>query len=148
MASGKQLARRETTAVANADASSGIRQTIQEALRAYELAVTTRLKAEREAAAIHSQYLGFVAELEQRASREREHGEQAEREVTGVEAKRIGMLVRLASDTEEAAVRLLESSALAHVRGVGDALAGPVQPYTATDEQAASAFAASQKAAI
>jgi WD domain, G-beta repeat len=148
MSSGKQLARRAPAAVASADGASDLRLRIREALDAYELAVATRLKAEQEAATASAQYLGVVAELERRASQERERDEQASQGVAAVEAARIEMLASLAAETERAAVSLLESSALAHVRGVGDVLAGSVQPHLATDEQAAAAFAAAQTAAV
>jgi hypothetical protein len=146
MATGKEVARRGPGAVVSTGAADGVRASIQEALSAYELAVVTRLRAEREAAHAHGEHTRALTEQERQAASDRQRDQQALQSLAAADAARIAMLAELAAQTADAAVRLLESSSLAHVRGVGDAL--PVQPHTATDEQAAAAFSAAATAAV
>jgi len=146
MAAGKEVARRGDGAVASTGAADGVRASIQQALSAYELAVATRLRAEREAAHAHGEHTRALTERERQATSDRQRDQQALHSVAAADASRIAVLAELAAQTADAAVRLLESSSLAHVRGVGDALT--VQTHTATDEQAAAAFTAAATAAV
>jgi WD40 repeat protein len=146
MTTGKEVARRGPGAVVSTGAADGVRASIQEALSAYELAVATRLRAEREATHAHGEHKRALTERERQATSDRQHDQQALHSVAAADASRIAVLAELAAQTADAAVRLLDSSALAHVRGVGDGLA--VQPHTATDEQAAAAFTAAATAAV
>lgn len=134
--------------MATSDTAASLRHIIQEALRAYELAAATRLRAEREASADHAQHLTLISDQQQQADQARANDLQRERETAEAEQARIGVLVQLADEAEAAAVELLEGAALAHVRGFGDASTGTVKPHTTTDEQAAAAFTAAQTAAV
>jgi hypothetical protein len=146
MATGKEVARRGPGAVVSTGAADGVRASIQEALSAYELAVATRVRAEQEATKAHGEHKRALTEREHQATSDRQRDQQALQSVAAADAARIAVLAELAAQTADAAVRLLESSSLAHVRGGGDGLT--IQPHTATDEQAAAAFTAAATAAV
>lgn len=145
---GNQPLRAAPPIAGTGQSAAGLRQAIQDALHAYELATATRLAIGMRASADREQSASVVTALKRRAADELASTNSREREVAAGEAARIETLARLAGETAEAAMDLLDSVALAHVRGAGGGTAVTVQPDTATDERAAAAFAATVTAAV
>jgi WD40 repeat protein len=126
----------------------GLRQAIHDALHAYELATAARQAISMHASADRERRTSLVTALERGAAEELASAKNLEHETVVTEAARVETLARLADEIAEAAMKLLGSAALAHVRGVGGGIAVAVEPHTATDELAAATFAATATAAI
>jgi len=128
--------------------AASIRTVIQQAMSAYELAVATRIRAEREAQELHHTRVAGLEAQELAASKDREQARRSQQAVAATKVQRIEVLATLADEVKKSAASLLEKAALAHVRGFSARSVDSVQAHTASDEQAAAAFTAAEVASV
>lgn len=132
---------------ANDQAAAALRDMIQQATSAYELAITTQARIATQAAKRHEQRLSDLAAQQAADASQREEHLRDQKAAAQAEAARAHMLSALADDLHKSAASLLERAALAHVFGFGP-VSTDVTPHLATGEQAAAAFSAAQVAAV
>jgi WD40 repeat protein len=147
MTSGTQRKPASETGTGNDEGATGLRDMIQQAISAYELAVTTQTRIATQAARHRKQRLADLDAQEAASTEQREESLRAQQAAAEAEAERVKTLSALAAELTESASGLLERAALAHIRGFGPA-STEIAPHAATDEQAASAFAAAQLANV
>jgi predicted negative regulator of RcsB-dependent stress response len=125
---------------------SDLQTVMLEALRAYELARATRLRAEGEARAARQAREGALQAEEAHARQALEAERRAEESVLRAEQERLGRL-QAATDAVEAATRaLLEKAGLAYIAGAPATPTGRPSAPRRADADAAQAFAEAQTA--
>ncbi len=132
---------------ANDPGIAGLRDIIQQAISAYELAVATQARTAAEAQRRQRERLAELDEQESAGARQREQSLHDQQSIAMAEAERVQALSALAGDLTESASSLLEQAALAYVRGFGPG-STDVKPHVATGEQVAAAFAAAHLASV
>ena len=139
--------RKPKTETTSDPGTAGLRDMIQQAISAYELAIATQARTEAQADRRRQQRLAELAADERAAAAQREQRQQDQQSMAIAEAERTRALATLADDLTECASGLLERAALAYVRGFGPGSA-EVEPHVADDEQVAAAFTAAQMASV
>jgi ribosomal protein L7/L12 len=125
---------------------SDLQTVLLEALRAYELARATRLRAEGEARAARRAREEALQAEETRARQALEAERRAEEAVLKAEQERLGRLQAAADAVEAAARALLEKAGLAYIAGAPATPTGQPSAPRRADADAAQAFAEAQTA--
>jgi WD40 repeat protein len=128
-------------------AATGLRDMIQQAVTAYELAVATQAGIASQAARRYQQGRKDLDAREATDVTQREDAQRARQAAAEAEAARVKALADLAAQLAESANSLLDRASLAHVRGFGP-VSAEVTPHIASDEQAAAAFRDAQVASV
>ena len=125
---------------------SELQTALLDALRAYELARATRLRAEWEARAARQEREEALRAEEARARQDLEAERRAEESVLRAEQERLGHLQAAIDGVEAAARALLEKAGLAYIAGAPAAPTGKPSAPRRADADAAQAFAEAQTA--
>jgi outer membrane protein assembly factor BamD (BamD/ComL family) len=125
---------------------SELQTALLDALRAYELARATRLRAEWEARAARQEREEALRAEEARARQDLEAERRAEESVLRAEQERLGHLQAAIDGVEAAARALLEKAGLAYIAGAPAAPTGRPSAPRRADADAAQAFAEAQTA--
>ena len=125
---------------------SELQTALLDALRAYELARATRLRAEWEARAARQEREEALRAEEARARQDLEAERRAEESVLRAEQERLGHLQAAIDGVEAAARALLEKAGLAYIAGAPATPTGKPSAPRRADTEAAQAFAEAQTA--
>jgi len=125
---------------------SDLQTVLLEALRAYELARATRLRAEGDARAARRAREEALQAEEAHARQALEAERRAEESVLRAEQERLGRLQAAADPVESAARALLEKAGLAYIAGAPATPTGQPSAPRRADADAAQAFAEAQTA--
>lgn len=128
--------------------TASLRDIIQQAMTAYELAVIASARTERKAQHSYRQRLADIDTQERADHEAQDRIFKSQAGTAAAEATRVEALALLVEDLKKSAASLLELAALAHVRGFSAGPVEPVQAHAATDEETASAFTAAQVASV